>query len=137
MHTETDTISYSELTELITLIKNVHGFDFSDYSAASLKRRVTRIIQLQKLTLFDLRTLLTNDPDYFESFLIEVTVNVTEIPSFTNLYQKTSFPISGPTNALKCGTQVVLPGKNSIPLPSCSQKKTSMKDVSFMEQTSM
>lgn len=36
-------------------------------------------MQLQNLSLFELRTLLTNDADYFESFLIEVTVNVTEM----------------------------------------------------------
>ncbi|SMC67966.1 CheR family methyltransferase [Pedobacter nyackensis] len=85
MDKDTDTISYEELENLIIFIKNVQGFDFSDYSAASLKRRVTRIMQLQKLSLFDLRTLLTNDQDYFESFLIEITVNVTEMfrdPSF-------------------------------------------------------
>jgi len=72
-------ISYEQLKSLTAFIRNVHGFDFSDYSAASLKRRVTRIMQLQKLSLFDLRTLLTNDLDYFESFLMEVTVNVTEM----------------------------------------------------------
>ena len=74
-----ETISYEELTELVGLIRNIHGFDFSGYSSASLKRRVTRIMQIQKLNLFDLRMLLTNDGDYFESFLIEVTVNVTEM----------------------------------------------------------
>jgi chemotaxis protein methyltransferase CheR len=72
-------ISYKELESLTVFIRNIHGFDFSNYSAASLKRRVTRIMQLQKLNLFELRTLLTNDNDYFESFLIEVTVNVTEM----------------------------------------------------------
>ncbi|MDR6784216.1 chemotaxis protein methyltransferase CheR [Pedobacter africanus] len=79
MHKETDIITYEELGNLIALIRNIHGFDFGDYSAASLKRRVTRIMHLQRLNLFDLRTLLTNDHDYFESFLIEVTVNVTEM----------------------------------------------------------
>lgn len=74
-----EVISYDELASLTVFIRNIHGFDFSNYSAASLKRRVTRIMQLQKLTLFDLRTLLTNDLDYFESFLIEITVNVTEM----------------------------------------------------------
>jgi chemotaxis protein methyltransferase CheR len=72
-------ISHDGLKSLTAFIRNVHGFDFSNYSAASLKRRVTRIMQLQKLSLFDLRTLLTNDQDYFESFLMEVTVNVTEM----------------------------------------------------------
>ncbi|MEQ7798809.1 protein-glutamate O-methyltransferase CheR [Pedobacter sp. ASV1-7] len=85
MHKEHETISYEELNSLVAFIKNVHGFDFADYSAASLKRRVSRIMELQKLSLFDLRTLLTNDEAYFELFLIEVTVNVTEMfrdPSF-------------------------------------------------------
>ena len=72
-------ISFEELANLTAFIKNIHGFDFSDYSQASLKRRVTRIMQLQKLNLFELRTLLTNDNDYFEYFLMEVTVNVTEM----------------------------------------------------------
>ncbi|MGY0040194.1 hypothetical protein [Pedobacter sp. NJ-S-72] len=74
-----EVISYEELESLTDFINNIHGFDFSNYSAASLKRRVTRIMQLQQLSLFELRTLLTNDHDYFEYFLIEVTVNVTEM----------------------------------------------------------
>jgi chemotaxis protein methyltransferase CheR len=74
-----DLISYDELNNLVDLIKNTQGFDFGNYSPASLKRRVTRIMHLQRLSLFDLRTLLTNDQDYFESFLIEITVNVTEM----------------------------------------------------------
>ncbi|MGY4383847.1 chemotaxis protein methyltransferase CheR [Pedobacter sp. UYP24] len=77
--TNHEIINYDELTSLIDLIKNSQDFDFSDYSPASFKRRVTRIMHLQKLSLFDLRTLLTNDQDYFESFLIEITVNVTEM----------------------------------------------------------
>lgn len=76
---ELETISYHELHDLNDLINQIYGFDFGNYSGASLKRRVTRIMQLQKLSVFDLRTLLTNSPDYFESFLIEVTVNVTEM----------------------------------------------------------
>ncbi|HMI03841.1 MAG TPA: protein-glutamate O-methyltransferase CheR [Pedobacter sp.] len=82
-----ETITYEQLSDLINLVRHIHGFDFSDYSAASLKRRVTRIMQLQKLDLFDLRTLLTNDADYFESFLIEVTVNVTEMFRDPPFYQ--------------------------------------------------
>lgn len=95
MHKEEDYISYDQLGELIDFIRNIHGFDFSDYSPASLKRRVTRIMQLQKLSLFDLRTLLTNDHDYFESFLIEITVNVTEMfrdPSFYRSVKENIIP---------------------------------------------
>lgn len=95
MHHNEETINYAELAELIDFIRNIHGFDFSDYSAASLKRRVTRIMELQKLSLFDLRTLLTNDPDYFEHFLIEITVNVTEMfrdPSFYRSVKENIIP---------------------------------------------
>ena len=90
-----ETITYHELASLIDFIKKVNGFDFAGYSAASLKRRVTRILQLQKLSLFDLRTLLTNDPDYFESFLIEITVNVTEMfrdPEFFKSFSTNVIP---------------------------------------------
>ncbi|WP_316835853.1 protein-glutamate O-methyltransferase CheR [Pedobacter nutrimenti] len=90
-----ETISYTELADLITLVHKIHGFDFSNYSGASLKRRVTRIMQLQNLSLFDLRTLLTNDADYFESFLIEVTVNVTEMfrdPAFYTSVKENILP---------------------------------------------
>ncbi|RZM28107.1 MAG: protein-glutamate O-methyltransferase CheR [Pedobacter sp.] len=77
--TDIYTISYPEMDDLLVLIRNIHGFDFSSYTPASLKRRITRIMQLQHLSVFDLRTLLTNNSKYFESFLIEVTVNVTEM----------------------------------------------------------
>lgn len=85
-----ENITYEQLSDLLELIKNIHGFDFRAYSSASLKRRVTRIMQLQKLSLFDLRTLLTNDHNYFESFLIEVTVNVTEMFRDPKFYQSVS-----------------------------------------------
>lgn len=88
-----ENITYEQLSELVELIRQIHGFDFQDYSPASLKRRVTRIMQLQKLNLFDLRTLLTNDHDYFESFLIEVTVNVTEMFRDPQFYQSVALNI--------------------------------------------
>lgn len=74
-----ETITYEELSKLNNLIKHIYDFDSSLYSVASLKRRVTRIMELQHLSIFDLRTLLTNNPEYFESFIREVTVNVTEM----------------------------------------------------------
>lgn len=72
-------ITTSELHALVNLIKNVHGFDFENYTQASLKRRVSRIMNLQKLSFFELCNILTNDHSYFEHFLEEITVNVTEM----------------------------------------------------------
>jgi chemotaxis protein methyltransferase CheR len=72
-------IAPEQLDELISLVKGVHGFDFSDYSKASLKRRLTRIMQLKKLEFYDLKHKLVNDKDFFQHFLEEITVNVTEM----------------------------------------------------------
>lgn len=74
-----EVITNQDLADTVALIRNIYDFDFGGYSQASLKRRFTRLMELQKLNVFDLRALLINDPDYFESLLIEITVNITEM----------------------------------------------------------
>ncbi len=85
MNTEQEVLSAQQLDELIDLIKKFHGFDFSCYSKASLKRRVIRIMQNKKQTFYDLKHTLVNNQHFFQEFLDEITVNVTEMfrdPSF-------------------------------------------------------
>ncbi|WP_317170601.1 CheR family methyltransferase [Mucilaginibacter sp. E4BP6] len=85
MSTEQEILSVQQLDELIDLIKKFHGFDFSFYSKASLKRRVLRIMQNKKQTFYDLKHTLVNNQLFFQEFLDEITVNVTEMfrdPSF-------------------------------------------------------
>jgi len=85
MSTEQEILSAQQLDELIDLIKKFHGFDFSCYSKASLKRRVIRIMQNKKQTFYDLKHTLVNNQHFFQEFLDEITVNVTEMfrdPSF-------------------------------------------------------
>jgi len=72
-------ITASQITELIDLVKRVHGFDFSGYTKASLKRRITRIMQLKKLSFYDVKHILVNNQNFFQEFLEEITVNVTEM----------------------------------------------------------
>ena len=79
MDTLKEDITLAELSELTALIKNIYGFDFTHYSKASLKRRVTRIMQLKKMNIWNLRHSLVNDAAYFQGFLEEITVNVTEM----------------------------------------------------------
>jgi len=79
MHASPETVTIEELHELIDLIKKIYGFDFSDYSKASLKRRLLRVLQLKRLQLYDLKHLLINDPAFFQQLLEEITVNVTEM----------------------------------------------------------
>jgi chemotaxis protein methyltransferase CheR len=85
MTTLPGTLTDRELQELTNLVKETHGFDFSNYSKASLRRRLSRIITLKKVGFDELRDALTNNPDFFRWFLNEMTVNVTEMfrdPSF-------------------------------------------------------
>ncbi len=95
MHDQFGTLSVEELFELIDIVKSIYGFDFSDYSKASLKRRVIRIMQMQKLNFYDLKHLLINDTAFFQKFLEEVTVNVTEMfrdPSFYKVLNNQVIP---------------------------------------------
>ncbi|WP_295794173.1 protein-glutamate O-methyltransferase CheR [Mucilaginibacter sp.] len=79
MNVSTPGLSAEQVTEIIDLVRKVHGFDFSDYSKASLKRRLTRVMMIKKLEFYDLKHVLVNDPDFFQDFLEEITVNVTEM----------------------------------------------------------
>lgn len=79
MNVSTPGLTAEQVTEIIDLVKKVHGFDFSDYSKASLKRRLTRVMMIKKLEFYDLKHVLVNNPEFFQDFLEEITVNVTEM----------------------------------------------------------
>lgn len=65
---------------LIQEIKALYGYDFSGYSRASVKRRIKRFLDIQKLSGIEaLRSLIFKDSGNFERFLQEITVNVTEM----------------------------------------------------------
>ena len=85
MNVSSQGLTTEQITELIDLVKKVHGFDFSGYSKASLKRRLSRVMMIKKLEYYDLKHTLVNNTDFFQNFLEEITVNVTEMfrdPSF-------------------------------------------------------
>jgi len=79
-------IEISDLRKLIELVKNKYDYDFKDYAMSSFKRRIKRIVELYKFDSVDaLVERLTHNPSFFEEFVSEVTVNVTEMfrdPSF-------------------------------------------------------
>ncbi len=95
MHGTAETITAPQVAEIIDLVKKIYGFDFGSYTKASLKRRVTRIMQLKKLQFYDLKHILVNDNAFFQQFLEEITVNVTEMfrdPSFYKAFNKQVIP---------------------------------------------
>ncbi len=73
---------------LINDVFELYGYDFTDYSRASLKRRINRLYVLDKFPSFaELRYRLRKDPDYFRHFVEEITVNVTEMFRDPGFYQ--------------------------------------------------
>lgn len=88
--------------EVEFLIKDVHelyGYDFSQYSRASFKRRINRICLIDKFTSYaELRYTVLNDPEYLKRFVEEITVNVTEMfrdPSFFKALREKILPQLG------------------------------------------
>lgn len=86
-----------EVEALIIEIKGKYGYDFSGYARASVYRRVKRFLQNRNINNVDaLRERIFSDPYYFENFLQEITVNVTEMfrdPSFFLSLRKNVLPL--------------------------------------------
>src|SRR5690606_40122648 len=69
-----------DLEILVHDLYECYGYDFSGYSMASFKRRVTRLLQMDGFDYFsDFLTRLKTDPEYFRKAVEEITVNVTEM----------------------------------------------------------
>ncbi|RYG53122.1 MAG: protein-glutamate O-methyltransferase CheR [Chitinophagaceae bacterium] len=85
-----------ELEILLADLLDLHGYDFNNYSRASLLRRVRRLMQLDKFSGFaDFRMRILTDKDYIKRFIEEITVNVTEMfrdPSFYVTLRKKVLP---------------------------------------------
>ncbi|SHH54058.1 CheR family methyltransferase [Chryseobacterium oranimense] len=77
---EPSIVKDEEVEYLIKDVYEMYGYDFSEYSRASFKRRVNRICLIDRFTSFaELRYTILNDPDYLKRFVEEITVNVTEM----------------------------------------------------------
>lgn len=73
-------IEIADLRKLTQLVKDKYDFDFKNYAMSSFKRRIQRIIELYKFKSVNaLIEKLNTTPSFFEEFLSEVTVNVTEM----------------------------------------------------------
>lgn len=65
---------------LITELSDRYGYDFTNYARASLKRRVNRLLMIDRLPSFaELVYRVKNDLDYLTHVVQELTVNVTEM----------------------------------------------------------
>lgn len=92
-------ISDEQTEILLNDILEVYGYDFTEYSKASIKRRINRIYILDKhLGFSEFRYQIRSDQDYFNRFVEEITVNVTEMfrdPGFYSTLRNTILPTLG------------------------------------------
>jgi chemotaxis protein methyltransferase CheR len=73
-------IDTEELRELLESIRFVYGYDFTEYAEASIKRRIDYFMNANKIeSLNALGKMLLKEEAFFEKFIQEITVNVTEM----------------------------------------------------------
>ncbi|WP_126974248.1 CheR family methyltransferase [Gynurincola endophyticus] len=73
-------IKDEEIFQLLRDISDWYGYDFTEYSKASMKRRILRLINLDNFANFNsFRNRIKLDEVYFLRFVEEITVNVTEM----------------------------------------------------------
>jgi chemotaxis protein methyltransferase CheR len=85
-----------DIRKLTEIIKTKYGYDFSNYAISSFKRRILRILELYKFNSVDaLAKKIGDEPAFFEEFISEITVNVTEMfrdPSFWRIIRDKILP---------------------------------------------
>ena len=127
----------AQLTELTDLINKVHGFDFSSYSKASLKRRVLRVLSNKGMQFYDLKHTLVNDQSFFQWFLDEVTVNVTEMfrdPDFYKALSKQVIPYLSTYQHIKAWSAGCSSGEEAYSL-AILLNETGLRQRSFIYGT--
>lgn len=88
-------IDISDLKIITELIYTRHGYDFRNYAMSSFKRRILRILEVCGLTIETLLTKLSDQSNFIDQFLDEMTVNVTEMfrdPGFWRLLREEIIP---------------------------------------------
>lgn len=79
-------IEITDLKKLTELVRDSHGYDFTNYAMSSFRRRVNRILELYNFpSVNSLIDKIKIQPAFVEEVVNEITVNVTEMfrdPSF-------------------------------------------------------
>lgn len=85
-----------DIRKLTEVIKTKYGYDFTNYAISSFKRRILRILELYKFKSVEaLIKKISEEPPFFEEFVSEITVNVTEMfrdPSFWRILRDKIIP---------------------------------------------
>jgi chemotaxis protein methyltransferase CheR len=69
-----------EFTEFLESIRFMYGYDFTNYAEASVKRRITHFMESHQIPAIEkLAKMLMKDEHFFESFIQDLSVTVTEM----------------------------------------------------------
>jgi chemotaxis protein methyltransferase CheR len=80
-------VTDNEMEALLNEVMELYGYDFTEYSRASLKRRINRLFQQDDFPGFvEFSKRIKTDTRYFARFVEEITVNVTEMFRDPNFY---------------------------------------------------
>lgn len=88
-------IEIADLRRISELIHEKYQYDFRNYAISSFKRRVLRIMEINKITIDILLNKLTDSPVFIDEFITDLTVNVTEMfrdPDFWRALRKEVIP---------------------------------------------
>src|SRR5688572_6895104 len=81
-------LSDEQVEVLLNDLIDQYGYDFTNYSRASLKRRMARLMSNDRFVSFaEFRFRLRHDAEYFKRFVEQITVNVTEMFRDVNFYR--------------------------------------------------
>lgn len=73
-------IEIADIKKVANVVKSQYDYDFTNYAMSSFKRRIQRIMDMHKITTVDsLVERIREDKQFFEDFIVEITVNVTEM----------------------------------------------------------
>lgn len=90
-------IKEEEIEEILRLINRMYGYDFTNYSKASMQRRIYRFMDDAGFKNFSaLKFSIINDKTVFDYFLQRITVNVTEMfrdPEFYKVIRTEVIPV--------------------------------------------
>ena len=86
-----------EIGLLLEGVYRAHGFDFRDYSRASIKRRILELMRLEKLgTVSAFQNRLLHEPACLERFILGLSVHATAMfrdPTFYSTFRRKAVPL--------------------------------------------
>ena len=86
-----------EIGLLLEGVYRAHGFDFRDYSRASIKRRILELMRFERLgTVSAFQNKLLHDPASLERFILGLSVHATAMfrdPTFYSTFRRKAVPL--------------------------------------------